>query len=90
MIRAGIAIPLIIGVSRYSGAKVAKFSNIVQTNLANSSKIANETLGAGFKTVHSFNKQNYEFLGINKQLLRYSTTLCNKLNGEARCLDLIQ
>merc|ERR1712071_608923 len=60
LIRACIAIPLIIGVSRYTGSKVANYSNQVQTNLADSSKIANETLGAGFKTVHTFNKQNYE------------------------------
>merc|ERR1712156_86223 len=52
MLKAGVAIPFIIGVSRITGKKVSKYSNLGQASLANSSKIANETLGPGFKTVH--------------------------------------
>ena len=50
----------IVAVSNLCGKQASKYSNTTHSQLVNSSRIANETLGIGLKTVHVFNKQKQE------------------------------
>lgn len=67
------ATPLLIptiAIASILGNEVAKYSNLTQKRLSESSKITNETLGVGLKTVQVFQKEQYEISRFSKAVQR--------------------
>lgn len=59
-----------IAIASILGNEVAKYSNLTQKRLSESSKITNETLGVGLKTVQVFQKEQYEISRFSKAVQR--------------------